>query len=441
MSLSEFAATAAPTPTPRLATRALHSGVRDSQSNDHNAILTPIYQTATYVQTRVGDSPEHTYSRCSNPTVSALEARLAHVFEAEFAYAFKTGLAAITTLLLATLKAGDHVVCGAVVYGGTVRLLRDVLEPFGVKVTFVDATDLKAVRAAVVPATRLVFAETPANPTLAVCDLAGLQAIARAAGALFVVDNTFLTGVLQPVLSKVGGLDPNAQISADVEVLSTTKYVEGHDATTGGALLTNDADLAARLKLYRGALGTIQAPFDAWLTLRGLGTLPLRLKQHSASAETIAHALQAHPAVARVFYPFLDSNPDSLARRQQRAGGGMLAFELVGGTPAAHAFLGATRLCALAENLGAAETLLTHPATMTHSQIPPAERAALGITDGLVRLSVGLEDPADILLDLEQALQHATAAQSLVKSDAPGAPLDAFATTGQSGGQVAGGVQ
>lgn len=413
-----------------VATRALHTP--GPAAPDARPLLTPIHQTATYAQPRPGDpSVTHTYSRCSNPTVSALEARLCAVFEAEHAFAFKTGLAAITTLLIATLKAGDHVVCGAVVYGGTVRLLRDVLGRFGVAVTFVDATDLAAVHAAVRPTTRLVFAETPANPTLAVCDLAGLERIARAAGALFVVDNTFLTGVLQPVLTRPLYAQGQADLrGADVEVLSTTKYVEGHDATTGGALLTNDADLAETLQLHRGALGTIQAPFDAWLTLRGLGTLPLRLERHAASARTIARALAEHPDVRAVHYP--DVATDPLAARQQRAGGGMLAFELE--AEVVPAFLAATELCTLAENLGAAETLLTFPATMTHGQIPAAERARLGITDGLVRLSVGLEDPGDILGDVERALEITR------REVAAANQLDAFATTGQSGGRT-GGVQ
>lgn len=422
------------TPPPSAATRALHTPTPDPR--DPRPLLTPIHQTATFAQPRPGDpTVAHTYSRCSNPTVSALEARLASLFQARTALAFKTGLAAITTLFMTTLKAGDHVLCGAVVYGGTVRLLRDVLSKFGVQVTFVDlvrqgVTDLAAARAAMCPNTRLVFVETPANPTLAVCDLAGLERIAREGNARFVVDNTFLTAHLQPVLADAQGRAPWAADlrGADVEVLSTTKFVEGHNATTGGALLTHDSALAAELQLQRGALGTIQAPFDAWLTLRGLGTLPLRLERHSASAERIARALQAHPAVRAVHYPGLAPDGTSafgpqasaacLARRQQRAGGGVLAFEL----DPAHVpgFLAAVKLCTLAENLGAAETLLTLPATMTHGQLPPAERARLGISDGLVRLSVGLEDPGDILLDLERALTHTQ--------------HGAFASTGQSGG-------
>jgi len=403
-------------------TRALHAGRRSDPST--GALLTPIFQTSTFVQDGVGQHKGFTYSRCANPTVSALEEALCGFAETDHALAFKTGLAALTTLFLGALQAGDHVVAGAVIYGGTVRLLRDVLGPFGVEVTFVDATDLDAVRAAVRPETKLVFAETPANPTLAVCDLAGLEHIARDAGALFVIDNTFLTPALQPVLPTRAGRAPyapdDARLSgADIEVLSTTKYIEGHNATTGGALLTADAKWAERFHLLRGATGSIQAPFDAWLTQRGLGTLPLRLERHSQSARTVAEFLDAHAAVARVFYPGLGEAPS-------RPAGGMLAFELSGSQPSAAALrlLSATKLCALAENLGAAETLITHPASMTHSQIPPDEREKLGITKGLIRLSVGLEDVVDIVADLELAL----------------AAADPFASTGQSGGVAEGGA-
>lgn len=412
------------------ATRALHAGRTPDPTT--GAILAPIYQTSTYVQTAVGEHKGYTYSRCSNPTVTALEERMAGLFGAAHVLAFKTGLAALTTLFLSSLKSGDHVVAGAVVYGGTVRLLRDVLGPFGVEVDFVDPTDLDAVRAAVRPTTRIVFAETPANPTLAVCDLAEIERVAREAGALFVVDNTFLTGVLQPVLAGGDGRAPYATgdaslHGADVEVLSTTKYVEGHDATTGGAILVQDDELAARFNLYRGATGSIQAPFDAWLTLRGLSTLPMRLERHSNSAAEVASFLNGHPDIAVVHYPFLKGFAgEAVARKQQSSGGGMLAFELCGGADAGKRLMASTKLCSLAENLGAAETLITHPASMTHSQIAPEDRERLGIHEGLVRLSVGLEDPRDIINDLESAL-------SLVQS-VEGDRADAFASTGQSGG-------
>jgi len=435
---------------PGAATRALHSASLSGQPLEPHSILAPIHQTATFVQTRPNDpAVPHTYSRCSNPTVSALEARLESAFEARHALAFKTGLAAISTLFFTALRSGDHVVCGAVVYGGTVRLLRELLGDFGVQVSFVDATDAQAVQAAVRPNSRLLFVETPANPTLAIADLGELERIARTHELLFAVDNTFLTGHLQPVLGTEAGApyagerqaedvqpsgpgtargasDAVLLRGADVEVLSTTKYVEGHNSTTGGALLTQDSELAERLFRRRATLGNIQAPFDAWLTLRGLGTLPIRLERHSASALFLAEQLTGLPGVRSVHHPFHGARA-SLATRQQRAGGGVLAFELEPERVAT--FLGATKLCTLAENLGAAETLLTHPATMTHGQIPEDERAALGIGPGLVRLSVGLEEPSDLLADLRSALEHAEATVRVQREAASGSlesstPLD-----------------
>ncbi len=384
-----------------LQTLAVHAGVAPDPAT--GSILTPIYQTATYAQPALGEtvSPDgHTYSRCSNPTVTALERNLAGLEGVRHALAFRTGLAAITTLLLTLLKPGDHVVAGEVIYGGSVRLLRDLLGDFGVSTTFVDTTDATAVAAAVRPNTKLLFVETPANPTLAVCDLAELAKIARSADALFAVDNTFLTSVLQPVFPH----------GADIAVLSTTKYVEGHDSTTGGALLCEDDELRDRFFLTRSATGSIQAPFDAWLTLRGLKTLPLRLRVHCESALAIARFLEAHPLAGRVYYPGLPSFPGyELARRQQSGGGGILAFELE--PERIDRFISALQLTTLAENLGATETLITHPASMTHSQIPPEERERLGITAGLLRLSVGLESCEDIVRDLEVALEASCAVE------------------------------
>ena len=388
-------------PGPGASTRAIHAGLRPDPAS--GSILTPIHQTATYAQRGILDTISedgHTYSRCSNPTVTALERNLAGLEGVPHALAFKTGLAAISTLLFTLLKQGDHVVAGEVIYGGSVRLLRDVLGSFGVETTFVDSTDPEAVRAAVRENTRLLFVETPANPTLRVCDLAALGRIAKERGLRYVVDNTFLTSCLQPVFEH----------GADISILSTTKYVEGHDSTTGGALLLKDDELREALFVRRSALGNIQAPFDAWLTLRGSKTLPLRIRRHSDSALELARRLEAHPAVGRVHYPFLESSPDhDIARVQQTGGGGMLAFEL--DPSAVRPFLAGLEITTLAENLGAAETLITHPATMTHSQIEPAERERLGITEGLLRLSVGLEDVNDLWQDLAVALESAVCAE------------------------------
>lgn len=372
--------------------RAIHGGLAPDPLT--GAILTPIYQTTTYRQRAVGGDPEYAYSRVSNPTVAALERNLGALEGALPAVCTSSGLSALTTLFLATLRAGDRVVCGETIYGGTVRLLREFFAPLGVRTDFADASSAEELALALREPARLLIVESPGNPTLRLTDLALAARLAQRAGALLVVDNTFLT----PALMDAFGL------GADVVVHSTTKYLEGHNATIGGAILTRDAALRERLVYARKSAGTIQSPLEAWLTLRGIKTLPLRMERHSASALTIARWLEARPEVARVAYPFLESHPQrELARRQQRAGGGIVSFELVGGASAARAFLARVRLCALAENLGAAETLITHPATMTHAAVPAEQRARAGITDGLIRLSVGLEDPADLIRDFEQA--------------------------------------
>ena len=379
-------------------TRAVHAG----QSPDPctGAILTPIFQSTTYVQQAVGVHKGHTYSRASNPTVSVLEACLGELEDAPPSVCFSSGLAAETALFLAFLRAGDHVVASEACYGGTVRLLREILSGFGVSASFVDTKAPAAVAAAITPRTRLVFVETPANPTLALTDIAAVAAVTRGAGIPLAVDNTFLTPVLQRPLD----------LGADVSVYSTTKHIEGHNSTLGGALTARDPALALRLRFIRKSVGSIQSPFESWLTLRGIKTLPLRLRQHSAHAQAVAEWLVSHPRVTRVLYPGLPSFPQhELAVRQQRRHGGILAFEVEGGLAAGTALMNAVRLCALAENLGAVETLVTHPASMTHGDVPREQRERAGVTDGLVRLSVGLEEPADIIADLAQAIDAATA--------------------------------
>ena len=373
-------------------TRIIHGGLAPDPGT--GALLTPIFQSTTFAQEAVGRSKGFTYSRTGNPTVAALERNLGEIEGALPAACFATGMAAITVLLLATVKAGDHAVVSDVVYGGTVRLLRQVLAGYGVRASFADTSDLAALAAAVTPETRLVLVESPANPTLKLTDLAGAARVAHEGGALQAVDNTLLPCLQEPLV-----------LGADVVVYSTTKYIEGHNATVGGALLTRDPALAEKIRFLQNATGCIQAPFEAWLTLRGLKTLPLRLARHSESALAVARFLEAHPRVERVAYPFLDSFPQvELARRQQKAGGGMIAFEVHGGTAAGIRVMNSVALCSLAENLGAVETLITHPASMTHAPIPAAERVAIGNSDGLVRLSVGLEDPEDLIADLDRAL-------------------------------------
>jgi cystathionine beta-lyase/cystathionine gamma-synthase len=375
-------------------TRLIHGGAGPDPST--GAILTPIHQVTTYVQEAVGVHKGFTYTRSGNPTVRALEDVLgAAESTTERAVAFSTGMAATTALFLSELAAGDHVVCGAVVYGGTVRLLRQLLQKFDVRATFVDATDPKNVETAIEPRTKIVFVETPANPTLVLTDIAAVAKIARGSARL-VVDNTFLTPALQRPL----------ELGADAVLYSTTKFLEGHNTTVGGAILSNDAGLLERLRFVQNAVGFAQSPFEAWLTVRGLKTLPLRMKRHSDNALHVAEHLERHPRVRAVHYPGLASFPQAeLARRQQEAGGGVLSFEVEGGVEAGIAVLNAVKLCALAENLGAVETLITHPASMTHADVPRDDRLRGGISDGLIRLSVGLEDPEDIIADLDRALE------------------------------------
>lgn len=379
-------------------TQALHSGAEPDPAT--GALLTPIYQTTTYRQSAVGSDKGYTYSRAGNPTVTALEKRLAALENADFAKCFSSGLSATTVLFLALLKAGDRVVVSQTCYGGTVRLLQQILSPFGIEAEFVDTSNEKAFRAALTKGAKIVFVETPANPTLSLTDISLAAELAHEAGALLVVDNTLLSPALQQPL----------ELGADVSLHSTTKFIEGHNSTIGGALITNDATLDARFALVRKSTGTIQAPFDAWLTLQGVKTLPLRIRQHSENAETVAKFLQSHPLVSSVSYPGLESFPQfELAKKQQSSGGALIAFEVIGGIEAGKKLMNSVRLCSLAENLGSAETLITHPVSMTHGDVPREQRIAAGITDGLIRLSVGLENPQDLIADLESALTAASA--------------------------------
>ncbi len=379
-------------PTLHPATLAIHGNrVYDSHLN---AILFPICQSATFSQDTVGQAKGHSYSRVSNPTVDALEQAIAAIEGTPGSVCFRTGMAAITTLFLSVLKSGDHAVLSEVIYGGTVRLFHEVLAGLGVESSFVDTSNLGAVRAALRPNTRILFTETPGNPTMTLTDIAAISAIAREHGLLHAVDNTFLTPLLQRPF----------ELGADISVLSTTKYIDGHNATIGGSLATHDGVLLERFRLIRKTVGSIQSPFEAFLTLQGIKTLPARLRIHCENAMVIAHWLEAHPWVKRVYYPGLRSCPQfALAERQQKAPGGMLSFELEASAEDTFAVMNALRLCTRAESLGSVETLITHPASATHGDIPIEERDRLGITDRLIRLSVGLEAPEDIIADLEQA--------------------------------------
>jgi cystathionine gamma-lyase len=377
----------------QISTLAVHGGrVPDAHAE---AVVFPIFQTATFGQQEVGVTKGHSYSRVSNPTVDALEQAIGALEGTPQAVCFRTGMAAVTTLFLATLKAGDHAIISDVIYGGTVRLFAEILNGLGVSHTSVDTSDADAVELAVTLQTRIILIETPGNPTMKLTDIAAIADIARRHDVLLAVDNTFLTPVLQRPI----------ELGADISVLSTTKYIEGHNSTVGGSLACNDEKLLERFRLVRKTVGAIQAPLDAWLTLRGLKTLPVRMKVHSESAVTIAKWLEAHPAVARVYYPGLDSFPQkALATRQQKTFGGMLSFELKASPAQTFEVLNALQLWTRAESLGGVESLVTHPATATHADIPAETRQKLGITDGLVRLSVGLEAAEDLIADLQQAL-------------------------------------
>jgi cystathionine gamma-lyase len=374
-------------------TLVIHSNrVYESQSN---SILFPIHQTATYIHESVGVTKGYGYSRGANPTVNALEQSIAAIEGSASALCFRSGMAAISTLCLALLKAGDHVILSEVIYGGTTRLFQQVMKNFAIEYTFVDTSNLKAVEEGLRPNTRLIFAETPANPTLRLSDIRGLAEIAHAReNILLAVDNTFLTPLIQNCLA----------LGADISMLSTTKYIDGHNATIGGSLASHSEEIMQRLWLVRKTLGTIQAPFDAWLTIQGIKTLPARLAMHCSHAGEIAEWLENNPRVAKVYYPGLDSFPQKeLAKRQQNAFGGMLAFELNATTAESLRFMEALKLCTCAESLGSVETLITNPATASHCDLPLELRDRLGIADRLIRLSVGLEAPQDLIADFEQA--------------------------------------
>lgn len=379
----------------QIETAALHSGTEPDPTT--GAILTPIYQTTTYRQNAVGSDKGYTYSRAGNPTVKALEDRIATLEKAEYATCFSSGLAATNALFLTLLKAGDRVVVSDVCYGGTVRLLEQILTKFGVEADFVDTSDEAKLAESLQKPAALVFIETPANPTLKLTDIALAARLAHDAGALLAVDNTLLSPALQRPI----------ELGADIVLESTTKFFDGHNATIGGALATSNAALDEAFKFTRKTIGSIQAPFDAWLTLQGSKTLPLRVWQQSENALAVAAFLKDHPRVKNLNYPGLPDFPQyELARRQQTAGGALLSFELHGGIDSGIALMNNVKLCSLAENLGSAETLITHPASMTHGSVAPEAREKAGITDGLVRLSVGLENPEDIIADLDRALSQ-----------------------------------
>lgn len=376
----------------KFATKAIHVGQAPDPVT--GAVIPPIYATSTYAQEAPGEHRGFDYSRTANPTRASLEACLAALENARHGLAFASGVAA-TSAVMNLLSAGDHVVVGDDVYGGTFRLFDKVFQRYGVSFSWVDAADPQNVRSALRPETRMVWVETPTNPLLKLVDLVALAAVTREAGAVLAVDNTFATPFLQNPLD----------LGADLVVHSTTKYIGGHSDVVGGAVLTSRDDLHERVKFHQNAVGAVPSPFDCWLTLRGLKTLALRMRQHEHNARLVAAMLVDHPAVERVYYPGLPSHAQhDLAARQMRGYGGMVSFTLRGGLEAARHVGQSVRLFTLAESLGGVESLLCHPVSMTHGSIPREIREARGVVDGLLRLSVGIEDADDLLRDLEVAL-------------------------------------
>jgi cystathionine beta-lyase len=380
---------------PSIATLCIHAGQEADPVT--GAVMTPIVLATTFAQDGPGVTKGYDYSRAGNPTRSALEACLAELEGGRHAIAFGSGCAATTAVLL-LLQSGDHVLVGDDVYGGTFRIFDKVLKPFGIEASYLDMSDPGRVAAAIQANTRLVWLETPSNPMLKVFDIAAVAALAQARGVLVAVDNTFATPVLQRPL----------ELGANLVVHSTTKYLNGHSDVIGGAVVTNDDALAERIHFLQKAVGGVPSPFDCYLVLRGLKTLVVRMDRHVQSARAIAEWLASHPRVERVHYPGLKTHPQhDLAARQMKAPGGMISFELAGGLAQAAAFLRALRIFACAESLGGVESLAEHPAIMTHASLPAEVRRAVGIGDGLIRLSVGLEDSRDLIADLERGFAAA----------------------------------
>jgi len=372
-------------------TKAIHAGIEPDPST--GSLMTPIHLTSTYAQEELGKNKGYAYSRVANPTRTVLEKNIAALENGKEGLAFASGMAA-EAAIFHILKAGDHVIASRNVYGGTYRIAKFVLEDFGLQFDFVDTTDLAVVQRAVKPNTRMFFIETPTNPTMEITDLRGAAKLSRAHKLISVVDNTFATPYLQNPLD----------LGIDIVLHSATKYLNGHSDMLGGLVVLNDPKLIERLRFVQKSVGGILSPFEAWMCLRGIKTLAVRMARHDSNAMEVASFLNSHRKVKKVNYPGLVSHPQHwLAQKQMRGFGGMISFDL-GSLDKAKKLLKSVRLCALAESLGGVETLISHPATMTHASVPPEERRRIGVTDGLVRISVGIEDVEDIIADLKRAL-------------------------------------
>ena len=378
----------------RFETLAIHAGERPDRK--YGAISTPIYQTSTFAFEAVGKTRGgYDYSRTSNPTRKVLEDTIARLEGGKAGFAFATGMAAEATVIH-LLKAGDHIISGEDVYGGTYRLFQNVMRDFGLEFTFLRMDSRGAIEDAIRPNTRMLWLETPSNPLLNIVDIEMAVEVARRHNLLTVIDNTFATPYfLKPI-----------EYGIDLVVHSTTKYLNGHCDVVGGAVVTTTDELSERVQFLLNAMGTCASPFDCWLVLRGIETLPVRMKQHQENAFAVANYLKKQPAVERVYYPGLESHPGhKIARRQMTGFGGVVSFELKGGLEAVKSFLKRIKVFALAESLGGVASLAEHPATMSHASMPPEHRLKVGITDELIRLSVGLENADDLLEDLKKALK------------------------------------
>ena len=372
-------------------TIAIHAGNEPDAAT--GAVSVPIYQTSTYAQEALGKHKGYEYARTQNPTRSALEKNIAALEGAKFGYAFASGMSA-TDAVLKLVKAGDHVIFGDNTYGGTFRLFSKVLSNYGIEFDLVDTSDATNVEKAFKPNTKMVFVETPTNPVMSVTDLQAVSDIAHAHGAKVVCDNTFMSPYLQRPMD----------FGVDIVVHSTTKYLNGHSDSIGGFVALNDEEDAEWIQFIQNSVGAILSPFDSFLVLRGTKTLAVRMEAHDENGRAVANFLAEHPSVQKVYYPGLTSHPQhEIAKRQQKGFGGMVAFE-TGSLETAKKVLESVKLCTLAESLGGVESLISHPATMTHASVPLEKRDQLGITDGLVRVSVGIEDIEDIIEDLDQAL-------------------------------------
>jgi len=375
-------------------TKVVQAGITPDPTT--GAILPPLYQTATYVLEEVGKDKGFDYTRSSNPTRQVMEEILAILDGGKFGIAFASGMSAVDSCMR-LLKAGDHVICSDDVYGGVSRHFNQILVNYDLHFTYVDSSNSANIENAIQSNTKLIWIETPTNPLLKITDLEAVGNIAKKHNILFGVDSTFATPVfLRPL-----------EFGADLVMHSTTKYLSGHNQLIGGVVITNQEDLFDQLKFVQKSIGAVPGPFDCWLTILGIKTLDLRMKKHDSNAQTVAEYLEAHPKVLSVTYPGLPSHPaHETAKKQMSGSSGMISFELTGGIPAGKIVMNSVKLAKLAESLGAVETMITHPATMTHADVPKDEREARGLTDGLVRLSVGIENPDDIIADLEQALNR-----------------------------------